>query len=192
MALPSMLTYNELDGTEVAQIIQNRIEQFVMTVPHFQRHITLPRVRVTVNVRLELWADQPTPESVPLNDRFDILVERAAETEVIEGESVDSSAPVDGGHPPDRLREMHGLALSEPAQGPRDIGGHMQIADRPVVLDGAEIEGLPGLRISRTGSGVIDGMPSSARATIAKIDSGPAGLRAGAMNRERWHFGGKK
>ena len=191
MPLPSMLTYNELDGSEVAQIIQNRFEQFLASVPHFQPHITLPRVRITVNVKLEVWADQPAPESIPLSDKFDVVVERAPEIEIIEGEAVDSSAPIAGGQPADRIRELHGLPVTQPAHGPRNIGGQMQISDQ--VLEGAEIDAsLPGLKISRTGSGVIDGMATSSNATIAKIDAGPAGLRSGAMNRERWHLGGKK
>ena len=85
MKLWTMMTYNELDGTEVKQVIGNRMQQFLDTVPHFQRHITLPRVRVTVQIKLELWADQPAPEAVPLNDRFDVYVQREQAVETIEG-----------------------------------------------------------------------------------------------------------
>lgn len=191
-ARPSIVTYNELDGSEVRHVIENRIEQFLGDVPYFQKHLTLPRVRVTVNVKLELWADQPSPEVHPLNDKFDIIVEREQSVEVIEGESVDSTAPIPGGQPADRIREMHGLPVFEPAPGPREVGGHIMTGDRAVSLDGAEIEGMPGLKVSRTGSGSIDGMATSANAVVAKIDSGPAGLRNGQMNRAQWHFGGKK
>lgn len=191
--LPSLVTYNELDGIEVATVLQNRFEQFLRGVPYFQKHITLPRVRISFQVKLEIWADQPSPEIVPLGDKFDVIIEGSADpTEIITAESADSSAPIPGGHPPDQIRELHGLPVSRPARGPRDIGAQLTMSDRPEPLDGREVQDMPGLRISRTGSGVIDGMPTSSNATVAKIDQGPAGLRAGLMNRDQWHFGGKK
>lgn len=191
MPLPAVLTYNELDGEELRLIIENRFEQFLRTVPHFQKHLTLPRVRITVQVKLEVWADQPTPETIPLGDRFEVLNERENPPEVITAESVDSTAPGDG-YPPDEVRDMHGLPISRPARGPSGIGGQVAVSDQYPVLEGREVEGLPGLKISRTGSGIIDGMPTSANATVAKIDQGPAGLRTGKMNRDAWHFGGGK
>lgn len=192
MPLPAMLTYNELDGSEVAHVVGNRFEQFVRTVPYFQKHITLPRVRITVQVKLEVWAEQPHPEVIPLSDRFDVVIEPVEPSETITAESVDSSAPIPGGHPPDQIREMHGLPISQPARGPREVGGQVAISDQYPALDGNEVEGMPGLKINRTGSGFIDGMPTSANAVVAKIDQGPAGLRAGQMNRDAWRFGGKK
>jgi hypothetical protein len=194
MPLPSMLTYNELDGSEVAHVLTNRFGQFVAAVPYFKPHLTLPRVKITIQVKLEVWADQPQPEIIPLSDRFDVVVEgERAPTETIRGEAVDSTAPVPGGHPPDQIREMHGLPISQPARGPREVGGQISISDQRVTLEGREVESdLPGLRISRTGSGVIDGMATSSNAVVAKIDQGPAGLRVHQMNREPYHFGGKK
>lgn len=192
MPLAGSLTYNELNGTEVAHVIQDRFEQFLDTVPYFQKHITLPRVRITVQMKLEIWADQPSPETIPLGDRFEVVVENDHRpTEIFTGESVDSAAPTPDGHPPDQIREMHGLAVTLPTRGPREIGGQMYLSDQPVLED-REVEGMPGLKVSRTGSGMIDGMPTSSNATVAKIDQGPAGLRAGLMNRDAWHFGGKK
>lgn len=191
--LPSLVTYNELDGTEVATVLQNRFEQFLRGVPYFQKHITLPRVRISFQVKLEIWADQPSPEIVPLGDKFDVVIEGSADpTEIITAESADSSAPIPGGHPPDQIRELHGLPVSRPARGPRDIGAQVTMSDRTEPLEGREVQDMPGLRISRTGSGVIDGMPTSSNATVAKIDQGPAGLRAGQMNRDHWNFGGKR
>lgn len=193
MPLPSMVTYNDLDGTEVAAILENRFQQFLAAVPYFQRHLTLPRVRITFKVTLEMWADQPNPEVVPLSDRLEVIVESSDEpTATITGESTDTAAPVPGGHPPDQLREMHGLPIYQPAHGARDIGAQIAISDRQVQLEGQEVEGMPGLKVSRTGSGVIDGMPTSANATVAKIDQGPAGLRTGEMRRNAWRFGGGK
>lgn len=193
LSLPSMVTYNELDGTEVAGVLRSRFEQFLAGVPYFQKHLTLPRVRISIQVKLEVYADQPQAEVIPLSDRFDVIVDHdPSPAEVITAESTDTSAPVPGGHPPDQIREMHGLPLSHPARGPQETGGQVTISDQPVPLDGREVEGMPGLKISRTGSGMIDGMPTSENATVIKMDQGPAGLRAGQMNRSKWHFGGNK
>ena len=185
MPLPAMLCYNDLDGSEVQHVVRNRLNDFLDTVPYFQRHLTFPRVRITTSVKLEVWADSPQPDVVPLNDSFAVVVEHS-EPVVFEGESVDTAAPIAGGHPPDQIREIHGLPISQPSRGPRDIA----ITDQYPTLDGREVDGRPGLKISRTGSGQIDGMATSANATVAKIDQGPAGLRAGQMNREAWHLGG--
>jgi hypothetical protein len=190
MPLPAMLTFNELNGEEVKHVLENRFEQIVKQVPYFQRHITLPRVRMTMQVRLEIWSDQPAPETLNLGDTLTVVFDEPRLVDTITAESVDTAAPVPGGHPPDQIREMHGLPIPQPARGPREVGGQVAISDQ-YALDGREVEGMPGLKISRTGSGQIDGMPTSANATVAKIDQGPAGLRSGHMNRDAWHFGRK-
>lgn len=193
MPMPSMLTFNELTGEEACQVLENRFEQIMSQVPYFQRHITLPRVRMTLNVKLEIWADQPQPETVNLSNTLTVIYDGEPEpSHVIEAETVDSSAPGNGGRPPDQIRDMHGLPIPQPGPGPRNVGGHIATSDSYSQLEGCEVQGLPGLRISRTGSGVIDGMVGPQGATIAKIDQGPAGLRQGQMNRDAWHFGGKK
>jgi hypothetical protein len=193
MPLPAMLTFNELNGEEVCQVLGNRFEQIMSQVPYFQRHITLPRVRMTLNVKLEIWADQPQPETVALSNTLTVIYEGDPDpSHVIEAETVDSAAPGRGGHPPDEIREMHSLAIAQPGPGPRNVGGHIATSDAFPPLEGREVEGLPGLKISRTGTGSIDGMVGPQGATIAKIDQGPAGLRSGRMDRDAWHFGGKK
>jgi hypothetical protein len=195
MPLPSTLTFNELNGEEVRAVLENRFEQIMSKVPYFQRHLTFPRVKMTLNVKLEVWADQPQPEAVKLTDALTIAIDIEPEPDTFEAESVDSTAPVAGGHPPDQVREMHHLPISQPAPGPREVGGHIATSDRypeTSPLDGREVQLMPGLTVSRTGSGVMGGMATSANATVAKIDQGPAGLRLGKMNRDQWHFGGPK
>lgn len=194
MPLPSVLTFNELNGEEVKTVLENRFEQVMRQVPYFQRHLTFPRVRMTLSVKLEIWAEQLQPETVSLGNTLMVVYEPELQPETLEYEAVDSTAPVPGGHPPDQVREMHGLPISAPGPGPRDVGGHIATVDSyppPNLLDGREVQGLPGLKISRTGSGMIDGMATSANATVAKIDQGPAGLRVGQMNRDKWNFGSK-
>lgn len=192
MPLPSMLTYNELNGEEVKHVLENRFQDIMKEVPYFQKHLTLPRVKMTLQVRLEVWADQPAPETINIGNTLTVVFDEPRLIDTITAESVDSTAP-GGGLPPDEVREQHGLPISQPAHGPRNIGGQIVIADQYPALEGREVESsFPGLKINRTGSGMIDGMPTSANATVAKIDQGPAGLRMGQMNRDAWHFGGKK
>jgi len=191
MALPTTLTFNELSGEEVAHVLENRFQQIVRNVPYFQPHLTLPRVRMTLRVELQIWADQPSPETVTIGDMCDVVLDTPAIMDTIVAESVDIAAPVPGGHPPDKIREMHNLPVSRPARGPREIGAQIVTSDTHS-LEGREIEDLPGLKVSRTGDGMIDGMPTSSNATIAKIDQGPAGLRRGQNNRDAWRFGGGK
>lgn len=193
MPLPAMLTFNELTGEECRQVLENRFTDIMAQVPCFQRHLTLPRVRMTLNVKLEVWADQPQPEAINLSNTLTVVFEgEPPPTYTIEAESVDSSAPGRGGHPPDQIRDMHGLPIPAPALGPRNIGAHIQTSDTYMELEGREVQGMPGLTISRTGSGEIGGMSGPHGATIAKIDQGPAGLRQGQMNRDAWRFGGPK
>ena len=73
MPLPAMLTYNELNGDEVKHILENRFQQVIQGVPYFKPHITLPRVRMTLNVKLEVWADQPHPETVALTNTLTVV-----------------------------------------------------------------------------------------------------------------------
>lgn len=178
MALASMLTYNDLNGEEVRHVIENRVQQFFNEVTYFQRHMTMPRVRITTQVRMEVWADQPSPDVIPLNDRFDVVVERSQEPmETISAEAVDSTSPNDG-NPPDEVREMHGLPISTPTRGARSIGAHIGVADS---FSEPTPPMLPGLTVTRTG----DRADSIARyATVAIIDAGPAGLAHGEMRRE--------
>ena len=141
MQLPAMLTFNELNGEEIKEVLHNRFDQIMNGVPYFQR--------------------------------------------------TRSPYQLGGNRPPDRIREMHGLPISKPTHGRAEIGGQIVIADQYSKLDGQEVEGMPGLKVSRTGTGSIDGMPTSSNATVAKIDQGPAGLRQGEMRRDAWHFGRK-
>lgn len=188
------LTFNELDGLEIKELLRKRWVQIIDAVPQFQHHITFPKVRVSLVAEVEIWADQAQPEILPLTERLEVIVESKvkAPTETFRIESEDSTAPIPGGHPPDELRDMHGLPVTQPVRGNREIGGQVAVADQLMPLEGREVDGMPGLKISRTGTGTIDGMASSENATLAKIDQGPAGLRKGQLNRDQWHFGGAK
>lgn len=182
MQLPAMLTYNELDGMEVRAILQSRFDQIMENVPYFKRHLTLPRVRMTLDVKLEVWADQPSPETIKIGDKLTVVLDQPVLVDTITAQSVDSTAPGTG-HPADELREVHGLPTTQPARGPKDIGGQIIISDQHLPLEGRTVEDMPGLKINRTGqTDVANG------GTLAIIDQGPAGLRFGRMNRENLGF----
>lgn len=186
MPLPAMLTFNELTGEEVREILENRCRQVFERVPQFQRHITLPRVKITLNVKLELWADQPHPETISIGDSLTVVVE--TEPDVIEAQSVDAAAPIPGGHPPDQIREIHGLSVSRPERGPKDVGGQISYADQsaptaPVAHD-AKYAGLTVKRndMERDPHDFAD--PLSGYGTFVTIDQGPAGLKRGDFRRQ--------
>lgn len=192
MPMPSMVTYNDLDGGEIAAVLRDHYNDFLATVPYFQKHLTMPRVRITTSIKLEVWADQPTPDVIPLGDKFEVIIERTHDpVDVIEATTSETTAPVPGGHPPDEIRDMHNLPISTPMRGRKEVGGQLVIADQPM-LEGREVELMPGIKISRTGDGMIGGMPSSENATLIKIDKGPDGMRShpGVVMRDRMHFGG--
>lgn len=170
--LASVVTFNELNGEEVREILENRCRQIFDKVPQFQRHMTLPRVKITLTVRLDLWADQPNPEQLNIGDSLTVIIEGPQLQEVITAVSVDAAAPIPGGHPPDQIREMHGLAVSRPGRGAQNIGAQISIADESIPAPVAEP--TPGVKITREAGG-----------TVVELDHGPAGLQHGVMNRDR-------
>jgi hypothetical protein len=180
MPLPAMLTFNELNGEEVREILLNRCRDIFDRVPQFQRHITLPRVRITFNVKLEIYADQPNPKTMDIGDKLTVVIEQPAE--VIEAQSVDTAAPIPGGHPPDQVRELHGLPVAQPSRGPQNIGGQITISDQ-FSAGGEASPQLPGLTIQSGGAG-HEADPLSSYGTFVTLDQGPAGLQHGMMNRE--------
>ena len=167
------------------EILENRCQQIFQNVPYFQRHLTLPRVKMTLNVKLEIWADQPHPEQINIGDSLTVVLDQPVLEEVIHAESVDAAAPIPGGHPPDQIREMHGLPVSQPTRGAREVGGQIVIADQPSAVSGPPQ--LPGLKIQSGGAGQ-EADPISSYATFVTIDQGPAGLQHGMMNREPFHL----
>jgi hypothetical protein len=180
MPRPSILTYNELDGLEVREILENRVEQIFSEVPYFKKHLTLPRVRMTLNVKLEIWADQPHPDTVSIGDSLTVVLDQPSLADVFHAEAIDSAAPGPGGHPPDKLREMHGLPISKPDKGDKEIGAQIAFADQETLVDERR-PALPGVEIHREGA-----------VTSVIIDQGPAGLQHGTMNREPFRFGRPK
>ncbi len=64
-----------------------------------------------LTVHLDQWADQQTPERLEIVDSVTL-------------ENRISAAPTPDGHPPDRVRDEHGLAIPAPHHGDKKIGAH--------------------------------------------------------------------
>jgi hypothetical protein len=163
MSLPTGVTFNELDGEEAKAVLIKRFTDRLAEVPYLQRHITLPRVKMSMLVRLELYADQPTPEVHEISDEYNLIVLS----------DVVNVSPSPGGHPPDQVRDEHNLPIHSPVRLPK-LPFHAD-AD---VLAGRVVENEAGLKIDRTGNAEIRG------STFVTMDQGPAGLSRGG-SRER-------
>lgn len=175
MALPSQLIYNDLDGEEIRHVLEERFKRLLSEVSYLRRHLTLPRVRMTMQIHLDVWADQPTPERHTIEDnvllrRPDDVVERDNQTSLYLTDTV-SAAP--GGQPPDKVREDHGLPVPTPTRGV------LAVEDtRATSVDGRRVTMDNGVVIDRTGKA-----QERANATVVVQDFGRAGLAEGTFNR---------
>ena len=111
MQLPSSLVYNDLNGEEIKSVLKQRFAQVLDEVPFLRHHLTLPRVSMHLTVHLDQWADQQTPERLEIVDSVTL-------------ENHLSAAPTPDGHPPDQVRDEHGLAIPAPHRGDKKIGAH--------------------------------------------------------------------
>lgn len=163
MPLSAEQVYNELNGEEVKEILFTRLADLLNRVPEFRRHLTLPRVRMTLSIHLDIVGRNP-----PTLEYTDDLVVRMRDAEYTPGEenSPDYAEPetiahdltanviadttIENGQPPDLIREEHGLPILEPQRGA------FGIEDVPIVR--------PGVRY----------------AAFIKQDYGPARGRTGA------------
>ena len=182
---PSKLVYNDLNGEEIKHVVVLSVEQLLGTIPYLQRHLTLPRVRITIPIKFECYADQPTPEvlSIP----FTLEVENSPVAESAQPISQDVSRVVDAspaGTPPDQVREEFGLAVPRPVAVRDGTGRVLALADLPTV-DGKVVENPEtGMVFDRTGtSGIMQ------HGTVVTLDSGQAGLAKGESNRVRYSYG---
>ena len=156
MSLPTGAAFNELDGEEAKSVLIQRFRAKLDEVPYLQRHITLPRVKMSLLVQLSLYNDQPTPEVHEIADEFNLIVLT---------DSVNVS-PTPGGHPPDRIRDDHGLQI--PAQVKVD-----KLPFHADVLGGKIVTNDAGLKFDRTGNAEILG------STFVTMDQGPARIAQG-------------
>lgn len=197
MPLPSQLVYNDLNGEEICHILEERFHQLLQQVPYLQRHITLPRLRMTLQVHLDCYSDQPTPQRQTITDAVEIRGDGRASMndfkpvfadthplglpEGIDLEDSISAAPGRGGKTPDQLRDEHGLNIPSPERAP--IGLQDSVGE---TVEGRRIRGASGLVFDRTGEA-----PERAGSTVVVQDFGRAGLATGDFKRNQLDFGNK-
>lgn len=158
MALPKTLVYNDLSGDEVKHILLERFAALLADVPYLQKHLTLPRVKMSLQVTLDCWADQATPERRSIEDQLEVR-----------GESYELSSEVDAsrrGQKPDEVREQHGLDIPTPSTF--HVGGLARTEDTPV--EGRAVVMPNGVIIDRTGQSP----EARSNSTVVKQDFGPA------------------
>lgn len=177
------MTYNDLDGEEIRHILEERFQKLLAEVPYLQRHITLPRVRMTLHVQLDSWADQPTPDRQTITDTVEIIDESNEDKPLVLFDSVElsdtvSAAPGKGGKPPDQVRVEHGLSIPTPVRGPIAAEDVIQSVEnrRMTMQNGAVVD--------RTGSA-----PERSGATVVVQDFGVAGLAKGRLDRSEFAVG---
>lgn len=127
MPLSAEQVYDELSGAEVKAILLERVRALLDSVPDFQKHLTLPRVRMALNIHLDIYGRRNT--ALDLINDFTVTTrepeERMQLAESLEAEdqvNADTGVaipgtPFDGtGEPPDLIREQNGLTLLEPVK----------------------------------------------------------------------------
>lgn len=170
MPLPKRLVYNDLSGDEIQHILEERFAALLADIPYLKKHITLPRVRMTLHVTLDCWADQANPERRVIDDSVEVTNDSAPAagapaaglTRPVAQASESRQAIVDAsakGDPPDKIREDHGLGVPTPTRGA------VAIEDK---IEGARFKMPNGAVIDRTGQSD----KSAPNATVVEQDFG--------------------
>jgi len=133
---PSLVTYNDLNGEEVREILVDWFRQLLSSQPVMQKHLTLPMakidLKVTVDVAMFHGGTVPVaspPEVMSILGDVSVQNAIAAQQPHVELAAVVNAAPIPGGQPPDQIRSQHDLPIARPGYGDRSIGGHVQVAD---------------------------------------------------------------
>lgn len=124
MPLSAEVVYNELNGEEGKEILVQRVSDLLSAIPEFRRLISLNRVRMRIDIELEVWGR--TPPTVSVKDEFMVLARNPlAEDEGEEihagysaGSEIYANPSVPGGLHPDQIREDHALPIMVPTRGP--------------------------------------------------------------------------
>jgi hypothetical protein len=180
--LPSNAAYNDLTGTEARQILEQRIGMVLDQVPYFQKHLTLPRLRMRIQVEIVLNAESPGGTVIPISDDFTVTSESPDHPDAVitSDDVIDASPgpPRDGHKPPDQIRDEHGLerppdrmsAVFDPRTAQRDL---------PPALPPTEI---PGVRIER-GSNLREGIRAG---TLVTQDRGGPVMTGSTVEQPRF------
>src|SRR5580765_7591961 len=156
MPLPKTLIYNDLSGDEIKHILAQRFDQLISDVPYLQKHITLPRVRMTLEITLESWADQKDPETRIIHDSVEVRDDNDR-SRSIAGDILHRSITVDAsrrGDPPDKVREDHGLGVPTPRRGAIAVEDYVE-GKRVVMPNGTVVDRTGMDPQARSGSTVV-------------------------------------
>jgi hypothetical protein len=165
--LPSNATYNDLNGKEATEILVDWFRQLLASQPLLQPHLTLPQAKLTldIGISIDMYVGGSIPVASP-PDRLDIAgamtlsnelsggsvrtatalaSERGTEHREQELTATVSTVASAGGLPPDQVREQHGLPITRPGYGPRDVGAHIFLADVAQETDTRSVGGREGI-----------------------------------------------
>jgi hypothetical protein len=176
MPLPRQLVYNDLSGEEVRHVLEERFSRLLSDVPYLQKHLTLPRVKMTLTVHLDVYADQPNPERHTIHNDLEVKSEGSEpDSLVFSGDvtEVVNASPGIGGKPPDQIRDEHNLGIPVPTRG-----SNLNVTTLEDRVEGRRITSSNGSVIDRTGNA-----PERSGATVIVQDFGKAGLADGQFNR---------
>jgi len=164
-------TYDELNGEEAKAVLLERVKAMLDTVPDFQKHLTLPRVVMDLEIRLQIYGRRnphillKNHMGIKVGDAPEEELEVAKDLEAQDHVSADTGTPVpdtgfDGtGDPPDKVREDHGLPTMmpvrdrtgitqqrpvypvPPAEGPKLVGGRHYAAYHEIAREGPVSQG---------------------------------------------------
>lgn len=131
MPLPSEQIYNDLNGEECKEILVRRFLDLLTQSPYFMRHLTLPRVKMSLIVHLELWGC--TPPELDITDEVVIRTrDLQAEPELADEATLETEIDAFS-NPPDKLREEHGIPIPTPT---RNALGYTE--DKPILREGVK------------------------------------------------------
>lgn len=128
MPLSAEQIYNDLNGQEVKEILVQRLAQILDQIPYLQRHLTLPRVRMTMHIQLEVDGVPEHHRTRDINDQFTVKLANPP----LEYDTVDyvGQAEVDTyANPPDQIRDEFQLPIMTPKRD-KMVGVHQ---DQPII-----------------------------------------------------------
>lgn len=119
MPLSSEQVYNDLNGSDCKEILLTRFADLLNSVQELSHNITLPRVRMSLSINLEVFGR--TPSEFTITDSLTIRAQNVQYTPELqitkELEAVINSDVRNGGQAPDQIREEHGVPIMVPTKG---------------------------------------------------------------------------
>ena len=144
-ALPSSVSYDDLNGEEALEILHTRFYDLIHTLPELQKRFALTRLVMKLEITLDIWG--ATPAQKVYRDQFEVRggLPAGSEDTVYVGDDDkimdyseahhQKSAVIDSReNPPDQVREQHGLPV------PRMVRGQAGFMETQMQNSGEESE----------------------------------------------------